>query len=361
VRIKRHDDERLVTTHFPIVMAILSLIPAYVAVYLTYLYATGQIPTTNGQPGWGLPLFAAILALVWLVIPSWFVRKLTFDFDLVQKELRWYQWSLWGKKSGAIPFREIRHATLDESYSDSGLMFRPVLLTLDGRFPLLNYSTNGFFTRRRFERIVVAINAALGRSAPRDAKDDLDVTAEEGRLARTVHMTLGNWVFGIWGIANVAAAVALHLWELRWGRWPHLPMTIVLWIAGISIFITLFQTVMVFNKLDLNSPRRDSREHRDRVTRRWKQVFFHLPVASSVMILLFIQSFVLLLANGTGLSAKMTGETHVNRLLITSSAMLFSAVPVYANLFLVPKWRSMFGQSPTVLSRERPMAKGGGR
>lgn len=357
MRIKRHDNERLVITHFPIFMAIFGLIPAVVAIYLTRQHATGQTTPTTGQPGWGLPLFVATFALVWLAIFSSFVRKLTFAFDLVQQELRWDQWSLWGKKSGEIPFGRIRYATLDEGYSDSRLVFRPMLLTRDGPFPLLNYSTNGFFARRRFERIVAAINAVLGRAVPRDTEDDAAVIAEESRLARAVHMTRSNWIFGIWGLVNVAAAIGLHLWELRWGQWPNFPLITVPWIADISIFITFLQTVVVFNKLDLNSGRRDSRVHHDQVLRRWKQVFFHLPGASSVMILLFIQSFVLLLANGTGLSANLTGETHVNRLLITAAAMLFSAVPVYANLFLVPKWRGMFSQSPIAASRERPMVK----
>ena len=121
----------------------------------------GWMPAAQDQPSWASPVLFTIFAILWLGIFSWFARRLTFDFDLVRHKLRWSQWSLFGKKSGVISFTAIRRATVEETGDhEGGLEYRPVLLTHNGTFPLLNYSTSGFFAKSRFNRIVTAINAA---------------------------------------------------------------------------------------------------------------------------------------------------------------------------------------------------------
>ena len=162
MRIKRHDEERLVITHFPIFLAALGLLPVVLLLYPACGTAVGQVPAGTNQPGWANPLFALLFSLFWLGTFSWLVRRLTFDFDLVRRELRWNQWSVFGTKSGVMPFAEIRRATIESGKSKGSLTYRPVLLTRHGTFPLLNYSTSGFFAKRRFEHIVTAIERCAG-------------------------------------------------------------------------------------------------------------------------------------------------------------------------------------------------------
>ena len=355
MRIKRHDNERLVITHFPIFLAGLGLAPAVVALYVAFGTVTGQIPAGKDQPIWAFPLFAAVFALIWLAVFSWFVKRLTYDFDLVRHELHWNQWSLFGKKSGLIPFASIRRATVETSeFVEGGLANCPVLLTRDGTFPLLNYSTNGLFAKWRFQHVVTAINAALGPTATSGPECDQAVV-ERPRAANAIRMNRSHWVFGIWGLANVAAAATLHVWELRRQQWPNffLGSGAVEFVAVMSMFVPFAQTVFVLNTLDLNSGRGDSAEHRRQVLQRWKQVFFRLPVASSLVVFCFIQVFVLMLGNGTGFSAKLTGGSPANRLLTTGVAILFSAIPTYANLFVVRKCQDIFGPPPGKASRKR--------
>ena len=170
MRIKRSDNERLVVVHFPLFLAVVAMLPAMLTIFVAYGTVTGMFtPLPKGQPAWTGVLFFLLFSVGWAAIFACFVKKVSYDFDLVNRQLKWSRRGLYGKKEGVMSLDDIRGATVDTRWSsDSGRTYCPVLSTSNGMFPLLNYYNTD---KSEYERIAAAINAAL-KANPAAAMDD---------------------------------------------------------------------------------------------------------------------------------------------------------------------------------------------
>jgi len=86
VRIKRSDNERLVVVHFPLLLAVAGLAPAVISLVVICGAAAGRIHWAKGQPIWSSPACVVLFALLWGAVFSIFVRKNTFNFDLMTRK-----------------------------------------------------------------------------------------------------------------------------------------------------------------------------------------------------------------------------------------------------------------------------------
>jgi hypothetical protein len=132
-------------------------------------------------------LFFVLFALGWGALFACFVRKSIFDFNLVGRQFNWSRRGIYGKKTGIIPLDQIKSAFVEISSSDNGSTYRPVLSTSQGPFPLINYFTGG--SKRRYESIAAAINAAL-QTNPAEAMDEqILALATSGQWIEAIEMT----------------------------------------------------------------------------------------------------------------------------------------------------------------------------
>ena len=143
MRIKRSDNERLVVVHFPLFLAVIAMLPAMMTVFVAYGTVTGLFnPPPKGQSAWLGVLFFLLFSVGWAAIFALFVKRVTYDFDLLNRRLAWSRRGLYGKKEGIMSLDDIRGVTVDTRWSsDSGRTYCPVLSTSNGMFPLLNYTT----------------------------------------------------------------------------------------------------------------------------------------------------------------------------------------------------------------------------
>ena len=193
MRITRSNNERLVITHFPLVMAAIGVVPALVALAVVIATATNQTPPTKGQQPWfGAAVFVGI-ALVWGGGVSFFAKRVTYDFDLVRRQLHWRRRSIYGTKEGLMPFDDIKCAWVEairSSDDDVGgtWMYCPALSTTHGKFPLLNFSTGGSYAGQQFQRLADAINAALKASGATILEDEIRRLVSQGEGPAAVEL-----------------------------------------------------------------------------------------------------------------------------------------------------------------------------
>ncbi len=188
MRIKRSDNERLVVVHFPLLLAVAGLAPALISLVVIYGTAAGRIHWAKGQPIWSSPACVVLFALLWGAVFSIFVRKNTFNFDLVNRQLAWTRRSIYGTKAGIMPFSQIKGAIVETFCSgEGGPSYRPALSTDQGTFPLMNYYAGG--TSKTYERIVAAINAALQTNPVPAMEEKILELATSGQWVAAIEMT----------------------------------------------------------------------------------------------------------------------------------------------------------------------------
>jgi hypothetical protein len=147
-------------------------------------------------------------------------------------------------------------------------------------------------------------------------------------------MSAANWFFGIWGVVTLMLNAAMLVADMRYG--------VVLEIAGVSLMgiiltttaIPFFQTCVMFDRFGLNANR--SRTVKQ-VNARWKQLLWRLPFATSALISCLVLMVVTMLSQGSLGSFRLSTVDHGHRVLLGAMGILFSAVSVYGNLFVVRK------------------------
>ncbi|MBN2578934.1 MAG: hypothetical protein JXB10_08080 [Pirellulales bacterium] len=183
--IKRNDKQRLILVDFPFMVAVVGQLPAAA---LLCLAVAGKLQPSQ-EPGadtyWLGLLFFILFAVGWDAVMLWFAKLSTFDFDLVHRQLYWRRRSVYRKKSGIIPFDQIRGASVDILPSGSGSSYRLVLSTVQGTVPVMDYYTGGGRSdAKEYERIAAVVNAALKTHPAAEMEDQiLELLAGGHRLA----------------------------------------------------------------------------------------------------------------------------------------------------------------------------------
>jgi hypothetical protein len=147
-------------------------------------------------------------------------------------------------------------------------------------------------------------------------------------------MSAANWFFGIWGAMTLMLNAAMLVADVRYG--------VVLEIAGVSLIgivlittaIPLFQTCVMFDRFGLNANRNRTVKQ---VNARWKQLLWRLPFATSALIGCLVLMVVTMLSQGSLGSFRLSTVDHGHRILLGAMGILFSAVSIYGNLFVVRK------------------------
>lgn len=132
------------------------------------------------------------VAVMTAALAACFSERSIFEFRRKEGELVWRRRSLVGSRSGTIGFTNIKMVAIENTPSGSALLYRIVLVTNDGPFPLGKvYESN----EKRFEDIARAIRVVLGQSADQSADTNLAVLVAEGRIIDAV--TLAKRRYGM--------------------------------------------------------------------------------------------------------------------------------------------------------------------
>lgn len=117
-----------------------------------------------------------------------FTKRSVFEFDLVNRQLRWKRGGLFGSRHGLVPFNLIRSATVQSLNSSGTHTYRVAVLTKEGEIPLTDAYSTGV---EQPERIRTAINSVLNAAPANQIENDILEMALAGRkidaiqLART--------------------------------------------------------------------------------------------------------------------------------------------------------------------------------
>jgi len=181
MKITRRDNSTLLIVDFPYLIGAITF---PVALFLLYhaVVALHHHARTKEVVGAGLS------ALLFFMAGAVFTQRNRFEFDLVARQLTWSRRSLFTRDGGALPFDQLRHATLQTLGSGGDATHRVVLMLTDGtELPLTRaYDAD----RQAAERARTAINEVLAVPVA-DLDDDIRSLALAGRtvdaiaLART--------------------------------------------------------------------------------------------------------------------------------------------------------------------------------
>jgi hypothetical protein len=189
MRITQSDDERLIIVHFTLRYVVMGLLPPLAligfVIYGVVVLKAGKVTAND----WQALLVFTLVGLVWAGLFSLGVRKSTFDFDLLRRELAWTHRGIYRKRTGVLPFDRIKGAMVEVWQGDkmsSVLSYRPILTMTQGTFPLIGYFAGGSSARWKYDSVVATVNKALQTDAASQMDDEiLEILAGGQRLAAT--------------------------------------------------------------------------------------------------------------------------------------------------------------------------------
>lgn len=157
MRITRSDNRKLVIVDFPYLIGVIAFPVA------AFLLGHGGVAVYRASFRAGASAVDIVAplagALFCFVIGAIFTKRSEFDFDFVDRKLRWKRRGLFTNTRGVIPLDQIRSATLQSHWSSNdGRTYRIAVLTAAGDVPLTESYSAG---EEKPKRIRDAINTAL--------------------------------------------------------------------------------------------------------------------------------------------------------------------------------------------------------
>jgi hypothetical protein len=180
MKITQQDQSALIIEDFPYLIGAITFPLALFGLYHAIAITVRSGLTRNG-------VGAAISACLAFLIGAVFTKRSVFEFDLVQRQLRWKRGGLFGSSHGLVPFDQIRSATV-QSLSGDAPTYRVAVLTHEGEIPLTDAYSAG---SEPSESIRTAINKVLDAAPANEMENDIQELALGGRkidairLART--------------------------------------------------------------------------------------------------------------------------------------------------------------------------------
>jgi hypothetical protein len=144
-------------------------------------------------------------------------------------------------------------------------------------------------------------------------------------------MTISNWLFGFWGLANLVALAVAYFPTPRFAVdsfWTVL--------FAVSVAVPFAQTVLLSLKWNLNFNKGASSEYRQQVYRRQWQILRRTPIASTAMILCIIAAIAMQIAFGPARLRAAPDHVRTSGPFI-AFLIAFSAISAHFNLFVARK------------------------
>jgi|SRR5688500_2545154 len=165
MRITRSDTRRLVVVDFPYLIGAICFPCA--------AFMGGRAALLLWRGDWSGDLCGlSVGALLFFLGGTLGTKRSEFDFDLVERKLRWKRRGLFTNTGGVVPIDQIRHASVESMSSDGDYTYRVVVHTNSGAIPLTEaYDGN----RDKADRVRTAINDALQLKLDADKQLETDI------------------------------------------------------------------------------------------------------------------------------------------------------------------------------------------
>jgi hypothetical protein len=174
MHVKRFDDQRLVIVDFPFWIGLICfpLSFLFLCLFLAHLL--------NGErriQDWFTSLFGFSITFACAAV---FTKRSVFDFDLASRQLSWHRRGIFGRRSGQVPFSDIRSVNVEccASSRQRRLCYRVALHAATTTIPLTESYSSG--QNKHCNSVRAQIARALGTDIP-NVDDDILALALAGR------------------------------------------------------------------------------------------------------------------------------------------------------------------------------------
>jgi hypothetical protein len=171
MKITQQDQRALIIEDFPYLIGAIAFPAPLFLLYEAIATGVRGGPTRDVIGG----VFGALMFFFGGAI---FTKRSFFEFDLVNRQLRWKRGGLFSRHHGLVPFDLIRRATVQSLGAGDTPTYRVAMLTKEGEIPLTDAYSSGIEAP---DRIRTAINNILNAAPPNEMENDIQEMALAGR------------------------------------------------------------------------------------------------------------------------------------------------------------------------------------
>ena len=187
MKIKRQDQSALVIEDFPYLIGVIAFPLACFLLYEAIATAVRSGLTRNAI---GAFFSAGLLFLAGVL----FTKRSIFEFNLVQRQLRWKRGGLLSSQQGLVPFDQIRSAIVQSLNSSGTQTYRVAVLTNDAEIPITEAYTTGI---EQPERVRTAINSVLNIAPTNESDNDIREMALAGRKIDAIGLARARYGYDL--------------------------------------------------------------------------------------------------------------------------------------------------------------------